>query len=454
MTRILLIAAAILLMCSPARAGWLSNTVKGALQSAGERGTNEAVSGAYEAAKGGARKAVEGGEGDRQDPQEEAGEGQARSAASAGRPAVEETSQDPATAPAGRATPAAARGIDQGARVAEPGSLPNEKAFRNFDFIPGERVFFFDDFSDTDVGEFPRRWTLKGPAGGGTPVEVVELGGRRFLSVRAPGADEMVGWSQLYLRLAGKDDLPEKFTVEFDALLHPYERGGYEPTYAVHFLTEDGYPRSHGDEGSVAFTGHWAASANTKSSVEYGDGKLHRISISVNGTFVKVYVDGDRVINDPDAIGRPIARVGYGAGGGYGTQPTLMTNLRIAEGGKDIKGALETDGRIVAHGIHFDTGSDTIRSESYSSLKRILDLLNADPGLRFRVEGHTDSIGGPGVNQPLSEKRAAAVRAWLVGKGVAAERLTTEGLGDTKPLDRNDTPEGRANNRRVEFVKL
>jgi outer membrane protein OmpA-like peptidoglycan-associated protein len=86
-------------------------------------------------------------------------------------------------------------------------------------------------------------------------------------------------------------------------------------------------------------------------------------------------------------------------------------------------------------------------------LRSILALLKEDAALRFAIEGHTDDQGGPKVNGPLSERRAAAVKAWLVQEGVAADRLTSKGLGQSKPIDTNGTAEGRANNRRVEFVK-
>ena len=186
------------------------------------------------------------------------------------------------------------------------------------------------------------------------------------------------------------------------------------------------------------------------------DGKVHHVAISVNGSFVKAYVDHQRVVNDPDAIVRPIRRVGLclAAGGRIANERVMMTNFRLAEGGKDLKAALNTDGRIISHGILFDTGSDRIKGESLPTLKLILGLLQGDPKLRFSVEGHTDDQGGKAVNQPLSERRAAAVMAWLAGKGIAADRLAAKGHGDGKPLDKNNSAEGRANNRRVEFVKF
>jgi outer membrane protein OmpA-like peptidoglycan-associated protein len=102
----------------------------------------------------------------------------------------------------------------------------------------------------------------------------------------------------------------------------------------------------------------------------------------------------------------------------------------------------------------FDTGADRIKGESLPTLKMILGLLQADAKLRFAVEGHTDDQGGKAINQPLSERRAAAVVAWLVSKGIAPDRLGAKGFGDSKPIDKNTTAEGRANNRRVEFVKF
>ena len=140
--------------------------------------------------------------------------------------------------------------------------------------------------------------------------------------------------------------------------------------------------------------------------------------------------------------------------GNIPSDKVMYTNFRLAEGGKSIKSALDTDGKIVTHGILFDTGKDIIKPESLPTLKSILALLNDSPGLNFSIEGHTDNQGNRAVNQPLSEKRAAAVRTWLVDKGIAATRLRTVGFGDTRPIDSNTTPEGRANNRRVEFVKF
>jgi outer membrane protein OmpA-like peptidoglycan-associated protein len=80
--------------------------------------------------------------------------------------------------------------------------------------------------------------------------------------------------------------------------------------------------------------------------------------------------------------------------------------------------------------------------------------VNDDSDLKFTIEGHTDNQGGKGTNQPLSENRAAAVMKWLQGKGIDGRRLKSAGFGDSRPIDSNKSAEGRANNRRVEFVKF
>lgn len=81
-------------------------------------------------------------------------------------------------------------------------------------------------------------------------------------------------------------------------------------------------------------------------------------------------------------------------------------------------------------------------------------MLNDHADLKLTIEGHTDNVGNAASNQSLSEKRAAAVVAYLSAQGIDAGRLSAKGLGATKPADTNDTPEGRQNNRRVELVKM
>jgi outer membrane protein OmpA-like peptidoglycan-associated protein len=115
---------------------------------------------------------------------------------------------------------------------------------------------------------------------------------------------------------------------------------------------------------------------------------------------------------------------------------------------------LETSGKVRVYGINFDTDSDHIRDESRSTLDQIVAVLKAKPDWKLRVEGHTDSTSTPEHNQQLSERRANSVKAYLVSAGIDASRLTTAGYGATRPVASNNNELGRAQNRRVELVKM
>jgi outer membrane protein OmpA-like peptidoglycan-associated protein len=351
--------------------------------------------------------------------------------------------QNPAAPGAAADAKAQAAGANEGQGVGAGAPAAGEVYGNRYDFVPGDKVLAYDDFSDTDVGEYPAKWTIKG--GGGNAVEVVEVGGRRFMKARyqKDGQEASTQW----LRYAVKGDLPKKFTVEFDADVE----GPFEVVFSKR--------RNEGGQ-AVAFheVGRDVMSTNARGKDPFPKG-LHHVAVAVSGMQVKAYIDGERVLTDPDAVERPITRLGIGFGPIYGGGPVgdhqRITNLRLAEGGgKDPKAMLAGEGRIVTHGILFDTGSDLIKPESGPTLRVVQALLAEDGALRFRIEGHTDDQGGPKVNGPLSERRAHAVRAWLVKEGISEKRLEAKGFGQTKPIDSNETAEGRANNRRVEFVKL
>ena len=114
---------------------------------------------------------------------------------------------------------------------------------------------------------------------------------------------------------------------------------------------------------------------------------------------------------------------------------------------------LAQSGHVALYGIQFETGKAAIKPDSAKVLDEVAKLLAGQAGLKLRIEGHTDNVGGSAQNKKLSDERAAAVKAWLVGHNASAANLTTAGLGDTKPVADNSTESGRAKNRRVELVK-
>ncbi len=118
-----------------------------------------------------------------------------------------------------------------------------------------------------------------------------------------------------------------------------------------------------------------------------------------------------------------------------------------------LKNEIEKTGHVAVYGIHFDTGKATIQADSENTLNQVVALLQQNPDLKLRVEGHTDNQGNTAANQALSEKRAQAVVAWLVAHGIPADRLSAQGFGSSKPVADNSTDDGKAKNRRVELAK-
>jgi len=131
-----------------------------------------------------------------------------------------------------------------------------------------------------------------------------------------------------------------------------------------------------------------------------------------------------------------------------------IKNIRIAKGGVKYYDRVLSEGKIIVNGIKFDVNKATIKPESMGPINKIYKLMDKNTDLNFSVEGHTDSDGGDKTNMTLSKARGKAVMDKLISMGIDNSRLKSNGFGESKPLDNNSTPEGKANNRRVEFVKF
>jgi len=179
------------------------------------------------------------------------------------------------------------------------------------------------------------------------------------------------------------------------------------------------------------------------------------ISIAYTKGKLKVYMDDVRVINIPHYSGNPsgLTLQAYWAELGD-NKAFYFKNIRIAKGGVKYYKRVLSDGKIIVNGIKFDVNKATLKPESMGPINRIYKLMKKQPDLRFSVEGHTDSDGDADFNQKLSEKRAKVVMDKLIAMGIDKSRLKYKGWGESKPIDNNNTPEGKANNRRVEFVKF
>ena len=128
-------------------------------------------------------------------------------------------------------------------------------------------------------------------------------------------------------------------------------------------------------------------------------------------------------------------------------------NQEVTADASSLADAIKKSGHVTVYGINFDTGKSAILPDSQDVLQQVLKLLQDNPDLKLRIEGHTDNVGAKAANQALSQKRAQAVMGWLIANGVDVSRLTAQGFGDSTPIADNSTDAGRAKNRRVELAK-
>jgi outer membrane protein OmpA-like peptidoglycan-associated protein len=179
-----------------------------------------------------------------------------------------------------------------------------------------------------------------------------------------------------------------------------------------------------------------------------------KLALWVQNGRMRSYLNGQKVLDFNQVEMPQIDSVEF-ENGFLGPDPALgYRMIRFAESVPDFSQVLMSSGRYIARGILFDTDSDVIKPESAPVIRQIAQALEKNPNLKLLIEGHTDSVGDAAHNMDLSKRRADAVKTVLVTQfNVDGARLSTAGLGSTRPVDSNDTPQGRAQNRRVELVK-
>ncbi|WP_321318861.1 OmpA family protein [Labilibaculum sp.] len=337
-------------------------------------------------------------------------------------------------------------GNNSNERVEKQVAKKPDVVWNKFDFVPGDVVIFEDGPAITEEnGEFPSRWDLvKGQ------VEIANVDGENVMMFM-DGTPAVVP----YLKNAGEDYLPEIFTVEFDF---------YKPANGNRFsvyLYDLKNQKNSGQEIEIGYK-HISVQ-NSDVSGEHPDldyswndkARWIHVSIAYTKGKLKVYMDDTRLINIPHYEANPtgICLQAYWAKLAD-DKAYYVKNVRIAKGGVKYYDRVLQDGKIICNGIRFDVNKASLKPESMGPINKICELLQKQPDLNFSVEGHTDSDGDDASNKSLSEARAKVVMEKLIQMGISSNRLSYAGYGESRPLDNNSTPEGKANNRRVEFVKV
>ncbi len=324
------------------------------------------------------------------------------------------------------------------------------QTWSKYNFVPGDKIIFEDDLSGEENGEFPSRWDLSQGS-----AENAKKGDENIINFENRSIINPLMETESYL--------PEVFTIEFDAYFEDVYASWQ--SYNIRFWQGN----NHHSEGKDVFypiqvfkdgaTTHTKVQSNAKKYDAHNEtiGKTtgwKHIAISFNKRSLKVFVDEYRALNIPNYKYKPQMF----SIGSYMHQPEGKTmaikNIRIAEGGKKLYDRVMADGKFVTRGILFDVNKATLKPSSMGVINQVAKMMQEHTDLKFSIEGHTDSDGEESHNLQLSEKRATAVKQALTNSGVDAARLKVKGMGESVPVSDNSSPEGKANNRRVEFIKL
>ncbi len=326
-----------------------------------------------------------------------------------------------------------------------------------YDFIPGDKVILYDDFSQDAVGDFPALWTTNSAG----EINTINIAPGNWFNLNSTDGNYF---------LLNDIDFPKNFIIEFDIV--PKTKGG---RIAAGLLLYGETKRKEMDNnpqpgnGGIMISiekGNWNTWGYKVGENEKITGKsdvkpviaekVNHVIIWVQGRRLRIYHEQAKVLDMPTNIydgvklSRLCFRLSRGASSG-----SYISNLRITDASPDMRSKLLTEGKLVSYGIYFDVNKDVVKSESYGTIKEIATVLNENPNVKIKIVGHTDSDGDDKSNLDLSKRRAASVKNVLVKEfGIDAARIETDGKGEGEPVAKNDSGVNKALNRRVEFIKI
>jgi len=331
------------------------------------------------------------------------------------------------------------------------------KSFTKYDFIPGDKVLYFEDFSQDGIGDFPALWTTDG----GGEVKTINLAAGNWFHMNKEGS---------FYCYTKTIDFPQNFIVEFDFI----PEGDFQGEFEFHIyadenksesINSDLYPGTRGiqiymNEGGWSTKGYentkdaqWLESHSTTNPAEHNN--INHIIVWVQNNRIRIYHKGAKALDAPTAIysGDKFNKIRFSS---YNSQCTpYVSSIKVTTAAPDTRSKLITEGKLVSYGIYFDVNKDEVKPESFGTLSDIAKVLKENPSVKIKIIGHTDSDGDDSKNLDLSKRRAASVKNVLSGEfGIDANRIKTDGMGETVPIAPNTTSENKAKNRRVEFIKL
>lgn len=332
------------------------------------------------------------------------------------------------------------------------------ESYSKYDFVPGDKILYFEDFSQDAIGDFPANWT------GNSTGEVNKVNIATGNWFHLNGKDGVYCYTK-------KIAFPENFIFEFDfipdknysrgTMLNIYEDDPQRPQE----INDDAWPGLHGLKITIVDNRWETTGYENKSGGESLSGsseinpvvkeKVNHVIIWVQKRRVRIYHQGAKVLDIPTNIHSTTKFNKIVFNGWDRNSMPYITNLKITTASPDTRSKLLTEGKVISYGIYFDTGKDVVKPESYGSIRDIANVLNENPSVRIKIVGHTDSDGDDAMNLDLSKRRAANVKQCLIDEfKIDGSRIETDGKGKTEPLVPNSSVENKAKNRRVEFIKL
>ncbi len=347
---------------------------------------------------------------------------------------------------------------DPSVTVTDESGNTDYSTYKDFDFVAGENLLFFEDFADNSK----KRWGAYDT----NEMAVVSIENKNWMEVKSGSFYPL-----------GLKNLPKNFTLEFDvhtpdrntgslglrfldksqanALQDPYLDNGTELTLSP--ITQ--MPKT----GLATF----AIKTNNNQTNPENEFPFYswqpelnnyyaKISLKCENNKLSMWINKEKIIDNVEFLVANREHVLAFHLQNYFVAENRMyfTNFRLATGSANPKNDIATKKKFVTQNIYFDVNSDVIRPNSYAILKQIAESIQSIDG-NIKIVGHTDSDGKDTDNVILSQKRAESVKRALVNEfGIDANKLATDGKGESVPLNKNATPAEKAQNRRVEFIKI